>query len=188
MEPSASTTAPTHPNGALCKLLQARRIRRNASRVPSIAVSQNARRHWRFVVPPAAGSAGATLSSSSLAVPGSRMDVFPFGRPVVACEPAATGRAAVFVLGAYPSALHVRWHPPQGQGRCRSSIGRRQRTRAVLDWRRCGAQSRSMEVTGRLDPTLGEPLHRSHISMGHRVSGSRSEYSVPSVSPEPTRG
>lgn len=52
-----------------------------------------------------------------VAVPGWRMGVFPFGRPVVACEPLATGRAAMFVLGAYPSALDVRWRPPQGEGR-----------------------------------------------------------------------
>ena len=45
------------------------------------------------------------------------MGVFPFGRPIVECEPVATGRAAMFVLGAYPSALHVRWRPPQGEGR-----------------------------------------------------------------------
>lgn len=45
------------------------------------------------------------------------MGVFPFGRPVVACGPVATGRAAMFVVGAYPSALHVRWRPPPGEGR-----------------------------------------------------------------------
>ena len=52
-----------------------------------------------------------------LGVPGWLMGVFPFGRPIVECEPVATGRAAMFVLGAYPSALHVRWRPPQGVGR-----------------------------------------------------------------------
>ena len=45
------------------------------------------------------------------------MGVFPFGRPIVECKPVATGRAAMFVLGAYPSALHVKWRPPQGEGR-----------------------------------------------------------------------
>lgn len=37
---------------------------------------------------------------------------FPFGRPVLPCPPSADGRRPVFVLGAYPSALHVRWTPP----------------------------------------------------------------------------
>ena len=57
------------------------------------------------------------MAATLVPVPGWRMGVFPFGRPVVACEPVATGRAAMFVLGAYPSALHVRWRPPQGEGR-----------------------------------------------------------------------
>jgi hypothetical protein len=41
---------------------------------------------------------------------------FPFGAPVrsVARQPA--GRRRVFVLGAYPSALHVRWTPPARSG------------------------------------------------------------------------
>lgn len=37
---------------------------------------------------------------------------FPFGCPVRPCRPSADGRRPVFVLGAYPSALHVRWTPP----------------------------------------------------------------------------
>jgi hypothetical protein len=37
---------------------------------------------------------------------------FPFGRPVLPCRPAADGARRVFVLGAYPSALHVRWTSP----------------------------------------------------------------------------
>ncbi|MFN7143902.1 MAG: hypothetical protein ACK4YP_09015, partial [Myxococcota bacterium] len=37
---------------------------------------------------------------------------FPFGRPVLPCPPSADGPRPVFVLGAYPSALHVRWVPP----------------------------------------------------------------------------
>jgi hypothetical protein len=40
--------------------------------------------------------------------------VFPFGAPVIGCAadiPLAENR--VVVLGAYPSALHVRWTPPQ---------------------------------------------------------------------------
>lgn len=38
---------------------------------------------------------------------------FPFGRPVAPCPPSADGPRPVFVLGAYPSALHVRWTPPR---------------------------------------------------------------------------
>lgn len=43
--------------------------------------------------------------------------VFPFGRPVLPCVPSAVGERPLFVLGAYPSALHVRWSPPRGAGR-----------------------------------------------------------------------
>jgi hypothetical protein len=35
-----------------------------------------------------------------------------FGKAVGRCRPKATGRRKVFVLGAYPSALHVRWQAP----------------------------------------------------------------------------
>src|SRR3954447_13225402 len=34
---------------------------------------------------------------------------YPFGRPVGVCAPSSTGPRRAFVLGAYPSALHVRW-------------------------------------------------------------------------------
>jgi hypothetical protein len=44
---------------------------------------------------------GSDAVGLSVAVPRWRMGVFPFGRPVVACEPVATGRTAMFVLGAY---------------------------------------------------------------------------------------
>jgi hypothetical protein len=37
---------------------------------------------------------------------------FLFGRPVRNMRPIADGPRPLFVLGAYPSALHVRWHPP----------------------------------------------------------------------------
>ncbi len=40
-----------------------------------------------------------------------------FGRPVIASKPRADGPRDVFVLGAYPSALHVRWQVP---GRARA--------------------------------------------------------------------
>lgn len=42
------------------------------------------------------------------------METFPFGRPVLPCPPLALERRRLFVLGAYPSALHVRWRPPPG--------------------------------------------------------------------------
>lgn len=42
------------------------------------------------------------------------MGTFPFGVPVQHCSPIASGQRAVLVLGAYPSALHVRWEPPEG--------------------------------------------------------------------------
>jgi hypothetical protein len=38
---------------------------------------------------------------------------FPFGRKVLPRPPSATSPRRVFVLGAYPSALHVRWRPPK---------------------------------------------------------------------------
>jgi hypothetical protein len=38
---------------------------------------------------------------------------FLFGRPVLQAKPIANGPRRVFVLGAYPSALHVRWFSPQ---------------------------------------------------------------------------
>jgi hypothetical protein len=42
--------------------------------------------------------------------------VFPFGRAVTRRPPSASASRPVFVLGAYPSALHVRWEPPRGSG------------------------------------------------------------------------
>ncbi len=38
--------------------------------------------------------------------------VFPFGQPVLPYQHPDRGPRRVFVLGAYPSALHVRWQPP----------------------------------------------------------------------------
>jgi hypothetical protein len=37
---------------------------------------------------------------------------FPFGRPVVPVGPRKSQANEAYVLGAYPSALHVRWTPP----------------------------------------------------------------------------
>lgn len=42
---------------------------------------------------------------------------YPFGSAVTARPPSAHAPRRVLVLGAYPSALHVRWRPPAGLGR-----------------------------------------------------------------------
>ena len=42
---------------------------------------------------------------------------YPFGSPVTARPASADGPRRVLVLGAYPSAVHVRWRPPAGLGR-----------------------------------------------------------------------
>ena len=39
--------------------------------------------------------------------------IFPFGAPLKPCPPHAPKSSKLFVLGAYPSALHVRWDPPK---------------------------------------------------------------------------
>jgi hypothetical protein len=39
---------------------------------------------------------------------------FPFGAPVRSVARPPSGHRRVFVLGAYPSALHIRWTPPDG--------------------------------------------------------------------------
>jgi hypothetical protein len=41
--------------------------------------------------------------------------IFPFGRPVVPRPPSASTKRRIFILGAYPSALHVAWRPPTGK-------------------------------------------------------------------------
>jgi hypothetical protein len=38
---------------------------------------------------------------------------FPFGRPIVECSPPISGPRLWYILGAYPSALHIRWTPPR---------------------------------------------------------------------------
>lgn len=45
------------------------------------------------------------------------MSQFPFGRPATRRPPRCppSGSAELFVLGVYPSALHVRWQPPDGR-------------------------------------------------------------------------
>lgn len=45
---------------------------------------------------------------------------FPFGRRVRPCKPSASEPKPIFVLGAYPSALHVEWTPPEGFKRIRA--------------------------------------------------------------------
>ena len=37
---------------------------------------------------------------------------FPFGKPVLPCAPSITESRPVFILGAYPSALHIQWKLP----------------------------------------------------------------------------
>ncbi len=44
------------------------------------------------------------------------MLTFPFGQEVTPCKPSASDRRPLFILGAYPSALHVKWTPPLGAG------------------------------------------------------------------------
>jgi hypothetical protein len=41
------------------------------------------------------------------------IETFPFGSPVTARPPSGEGHRPLFILGAYPSALHVRWQPPE---------------------------------------------------------------------------
>lgn len=45
---------------------------------------------------------------------------FPFGRPVTPRLPSASSPRPLFVLGAYPSALHVEWIPPEPFSRIRA--------------------------------------------------------------------
>lgn len=42
--------------------------------------------------------------------------VFAFGAPVLPSKPSASGQRDIFVLGAYPSGLHISWTPPQLEG------------------------------------------------------------------------
>ncbi len=41
--------------------------------------------------------------------------VFPFGAASVRCEPRRVNDAMAFVLGVYPSALHVQWTHPEAR-------------------------------------------------------------------------
>jgi hypothetical protein len=43
------------------------------------------------------------------------VDTFPFGALVRPRPPSASTRRHLFILGAYPSALHVAWRPPTGK-------------------------------------------------------------------------
>lgn len=42
-----------------------------------------------------------------------RGPTFPFGRPVTPRPASSDGQRTAFILGAYPSALHVHWTPPE---------------------------------------------------------------------------
>jgi len=44
------------------------------------------------------------------------MHNYLFGAPATPRKPMATGHCEWFILGAYPSALHVKWTPPEGRG------------------------------------------------------------------------
>lgn len=44
------------------------------------------------------------------------LSVFAFGAPVLPSRPSASGQRDIFVLGAYPSGLHIAWTPPQLEG------------------------------------------------------------------------
>jgi hypothetical protein len=57
--------------------------------------------------------------------------VFPFGAPVSACRPSADGPRRVFVLGAYPSALHVAWTLPRVRSPVAPRDARRRRIAAL---------------------------------------------------------
>jgi uracil-DNA glycosylase len=46
----------------------------------------------------------------------SEPDRFPFGTEASARPPSADGPRPVFILGAYPSAMHARWIPPEDSG------------------------------------------------------------------------
>jgi hypothetical protein len=46
-----------------------------------------------------------------------RLGTFPFGQPLVSSVPQAGEPRKCLLLGAYPSALHIGWSPPQGEGR-----------------------------------------------------------------------
>ncbi len=41
-----------------------------------------------------------------------RRGTFPFGSPLLPARPSADGPSELFTLGAYPSAIHIRWVPP----------------------------------------------------------------------------
>jgi len=45
------------------------------------------------------------------------LGTFPFGQPLRASVPSAHDPRPCFLLGAYPSAFHIQWVPPEGGGR-----------------------------------------------------------------------
>ena len=63
---------------------------------------------------PVTGSVNFVVNSSIEAR--SAAEVFAFGQPVLPRPPSSTGRRQVYVLGAYPSGLHVGWVPPDLPG------------------------------------------------------------------------
>ena len=87
---------------------------------------------------------------------------YPFGRKLTRRPPSADGQRALFVLGAYPSALHVEWKPASGK-RVRAipiddepepfwnGIDATERVAAWLDWLQ---PSPSLHGTFRTPPRL----------------------------------
>src|SRR5450759_2322555 len=73
-----------------------------ASKVNLAGDGGEARMNSARIVTTSAGTSGSHLSQYR----------FPFGSPVVRRSPSASAPRRLFVLGAYPSAVHVRWTPP----------------------------------------------------------------------------
>jgi hypothetical protein len=71
---------------------------------------------------------------------------FPFGQPVLPRKPSTRSPQPVFILGAYPSALHVKWMPPTPYKSIRAIAvdneptpfwcgGKEEEQRLIADWR-----------------------------------------------------
>lgn len=101
---------------------------------------------------------------------------FPFGALLIPCPPHAPKSAELFVLGAYPSALHVRWDPPKPFKLVRALAvdnepipfwnGKDQDAR-ITEWReRVGWRSEWGEISsaGKLNGSSGEWVEEQIIS------------------------
>jgi hypothetical protein len=65
---------------------------------------------------PAAGLLTRDKTNAREAPPMQQHGTYPFGDPICARPPSADDPRSTWILGAYPSALHVRWEPPAGNG------------------------------------------------------------------------